>query len=289
MRRFVVVLGSLALAMSAWAAPHGDLNIHIARDQQLTRCDQIEVTMAGQKVAVVEENLPTQSLRALKLVSGPNGGMRVTGWDGGYEVKACKASALGDAREVRVQLSGNEVSATGPAEGRWVVYYIVRAPRNASLDLRAINGEVSVRDVGGTITARTDNGPLALHGVSGTIDGTVINGPIAFSGGSGAVKLTSTNGPIAVTLTSADWSGGEVQAHTTNGPVSLRIPHDFRSSVVAESEGHGPVSCRGERCPSMRADVAHGEPLPRRIQLGSGPSVIHVSTVNGPVAVREVE
>ncbi len=109
--------------------------------------------------------------------------------------------------------------------------------------------------------------------------------PLRFRGGEADVD----EGPIAVTLTSTDWSGGEVRAHTTNGPVALRIPHDFRSSVVAESEGHGPVSCRGERCPSMHADVAHGEPMPRRIQLGSGPSVIHVSTVNGPVAVREVE
>jgi hypothetical protein len=292
MRRVSIALGCLSMAISAWAGSHresGDFNIHINRDEELTRCAQIEVSVAGRSVPVVEESVPTQSLRSLRLVSGPNGGIRVTGWDGGYEVKACKASALGNGSDVHVLLNGSEVTATGPDDGQWVVYYIVRAPRTASLDLQAHNGELSVRGVSGTVAARTENGPIALHDVSGTIDGTVINGPIAFSGASGAVKLTSTNGPVSVTLTSADWSGGEVEAHTTNGPLTLHVPHGFRSGVVAESQGHGPVSCRSERCPAAQADVVGGEPTPRKIQLGSGPAVIHVSTVNGPVAVRETD
>ena len=292
MRRFLMTAACLLIAVSALASTHsngGDVNIRIDRDRELTRCDQIEVTFAGVKATVSEESLPVSSLRSLKLVAGRNGGIRVTASDGGYEVKACTASALGNASDVRVRLDGNEVSATGPDKDQWVGYFIVRAPRNASLDLAAQNGEVSVRDVSGTITARTQNGPLALKNVGGTIDGSAVNGPIAFSGGSGTVKLVATNGPIAVTLTGTDWAGGGVDAHTTNGPIALRVPRNFRSGVVAESQGRGPVSCKGDQCPAARAEFAQDEPMPRKLEFGTGPAMIRVSTVNGPVAVRQTD
>jgi DUF4097 and DUF4098 domain-containing protein YvlB len=287
MRRFLMALVCLLIPIFAWPSSRtGGVDIRIDRDLELTRCDQIAVSFDGVKAAVTEENLPVSSLRSLKLVAGPHGGIRVTGWDGGYEVKACTASALGMAGNVRVRVDGNEVRATGAADDQWVAYYIVRAPRNASLELQAHNGEVSVRDVSGTIAARTENGPLALKNVSGTIDGTTVNGPIAFSGGSGAVRLETTNGPIAVTLTDSDWTGGSVDAHTTNGPVSLRVPASFSAGIVAESQGHGPVSCKGERCPAIRAEIDRGGPTPRKLEIGAGPAVIRVSSVNGPVAVR---
>jgi hypothetical protein len=45
------------------------------------------------------------------------------------------------------------------------------------------------------------------------------------------------------------------------------------------------VSCRAEVCRQARRTWDDSDN--RRIELGSGPTVIHVSTVNGPLSVRE--
>jgi hypothetical protein len=53
--------------------------------------------------------------------------------------------------------------------------------------------------------------------------------------------------------------------------------------VVLESDGHGPFSCHASVCSEGRKtwDDEH-----KRVEFGAGPTVIHVSTVNGPVTVR---
>ena len=65
------------------------------------------------------------------------------------------------------------------------------------------------------------------------------------------------------------------------------MPSSFRSAVVVESEGRGPVSCRAEACRQARRTWDDEDN--RRIEFGSGPAVVHLSTVNGPVSVREYD
>src|SRR5262249_42839196 len=104
-----------------------------------------------------------------------SGGMRVQGWDrSDYEVEVCKAAAgqsSGDAQrnleDVRVDRGGGAITAKGPDGAPWVVFLIVRAPRGASVDLATVNGEIGVRGVDGTITARSQNGPIHLKNCSG--------------------------------------------------------------------------------------------------------------------------
>jgi hypothetical protein len=53
---------------------------------------------------------------------------------------------------------------------------------------------------------------------------------------------------------------------------------------VVESTNHAPMSCRASICDGARKtwDDEH-----RRIEYGSSPAVVHLSTVNGPVSVEE--
>jgi DUF4097 and DUF4098 domain-containing protein YvlB len=122
---------------------------------------------------------------------------------------------------------------------------------------------------------------------SGTITASTVNGPISIDGGSGNVKLTATNGPLSVKLHGSFWDG-DLAASTQNGPVSLKLPRGYRSGVVVESLGHGPVSCRAERCAESRVREDDDDRL-RRIELGSGPAAVHLSTVNGPVSVKDLD
>ncbi|HEX9160420.1 MAG TPA: hypothetical protein VF980_01835, partial [Thermoanaerobaculia bacterium] len=260
-------------------------------DMRATDCSALRVRFDGDRVPVVSENVAVGNVSSLRVRSGNNGGVRVIGTTGrGYSVTACKAAASGiDAGQIHTAFDGSEVSATGPENDDWLVYFIVQTPSNATLDVTASNGPISVADFSGNLTAHAHNGPVGLKNSSGTIDASTINGPISIEGGNGNVKLTASNGPLSVKLDGTTWQGGSLDGSTKNGPVSLRMPRGYLSGVVVESLGHGPVSCRAEGCAQARlpANDDRDDDMPRRIELGSGAAAVHLTTVNGPVSVKD--
>ena len=160
----------------------------------------------------------------------------------------------------------------------------------ARVDLEAGNGPISVRDFDGVLTAHAQNGPLALKNVSGEVDASTSNGPISVSGSSGTMKLAASNGPLTIGLDGTGWVGGGLEAATKNGPLTLKIPRGYGSSVVVEKRGRGPISCRAEGCGRVAdLDARDWSDEPQTIELGSGPAAVRLSTVNGPVTIKERE
>jgi len=277
----------LCLVPASLFASHyrNGMSVNIDDGQLVTDCSQLRVTYDDEPAARAEEIVNVGNPRSLVVRASVNGGIQVASGDR-YEVRACKAAAPGvSLSDIRVQYNGNELTSDGP-DGQWVVYFLVRVPRGATLDLSTHNGPIGLRSVDGTVTARAVNGPISLRDSSGTFDAATTNGPIAIDGGSGTAKLSASNGPISVKLRGATWEGS-LDARTENGPVTLRIPSSFRSGVVVESNGHGPVSCRAQAC--RDAKRSWDDEDNRRIELGAGPTAVHLSTVNGPVSVRENE
>src|ERR1043165_9859056 len=213
MRR-IIVAAALLIAPSLFAYGHDShhRNISISTDdyEEVTSCSQIRVTFDDAPAARAEEELPVSSLRSLKITSDKNGGVRVAGWDQPrYAVTICKAAAdaslLGQGRG---RLSGNEVTTDGPDDNnQWVAYLLVRTPRNASLDVDAVNGPIGLYSVNGTLNVHAQNGPIAVKDSSGTIDANTVNGPISLAGGSGNVRVSATNGPLSVKLNGSRWDG----------------------------------------------------------------------------------
>ena len=286
MRRFLTAVCLVVVAAPAFAG-RGQ-SVTISNDDDVRDCSDIRVKFDGERAAVATEEVPVAGARSLRVTSDHNGGIYATGWSGStYSVQACKAVAPEtNAADVRVRLSGNTLSSDGPDEGRWVVYFIVRAPRGATLDLDSTNGPVSIEGINGTINARVTNGPISLKDSTGRIDLRSTNGPISIAGESGDVKASATNGPLSVKLAGGSWQGN-LDASTKNGPLSLKLPRGYRSGVVLRSSG-GPLSCRAEDC-RVRYTSDDDDDDPREIQLGSGPANIHLSTVNGPVSVKNGE
>lgn len=296
MRRLLISTLLLLMALPAFAhgGRHRGMNISISEDdwRDVVDCGQINVRFDGERVAMTTEEIAVGNRGTLRIRSDRNGGIRVTGWDvSGYSVKACKAiGADVNAADVRVTRGSDEISATGPEDGRWVVYFLVRAPSGASLDLISTNGPVGIAGVNGDVKARVTNGPISVKESSGKIDARSTNGPISLQGGSGDVTLEAQNGPVSVKLDGTSWNGS-LEASTKNGPVSLKIPRGFRSGVLVEQLGHGPISCRAEDCRkiSLYSEDEDDEGRVRRIELGSGPRTVRLSTVNGPVSVKDLE
>jgi hypothetical protein len=300
MRHALTALLFVALAVPACARTHNrSTTISIDTDDwsEVTSCSQIRVTIDGHQAARAEENVAIGAVKTLHVAAGNRGGVYVLGsTDSTYSVKLCKAAALaGDLANIRARFSGSELSVIGDSgsdddtdDDRDVLgFYLIRAPRGASLDLEAHNGSISVHSVNGTIRANAVNGPIAVKHSTGTIDVTTENGPITLAGGGGTVKLHAQNGPISVKLDGTTWNGGSLDAKTENGPVSLKLPRGYRSGVIVESNGHGPMRCRAEACRGAKRTWDDDDDANRRIEFGDGAKVIRLTTVNGPVSVKE--
>jgi len=293
MRRLIAA-AALIIAPSLFANEHHhSQNVTINTDdyEELTSCSQIRVTFDDEPAVRAEEELPVSSLRSLKITSDKNGGVRVAGWDQPrYAVTVCKAAAtpslLG---QIGARLSGNEITSTGPDRDQWVVYLLVRTPRNAALDVESHNGPIGLHSVNGTLTVHAQNGPVSLKDSSGTIDATTVNGPISLSGGSGNVKISATNGPLSVKLNGARWDGS-LEATTQNGPLSLKVPPNYGSVVDLNVKGHGPISCKADACRDIKRSWHDDDnDYPRQLTFGTGARNVTLSTVNGPVVVKESE
>src|SRR5579883_3089556 len=135
----------------------------------------------------------------------------------------------------------------------------------------------------GKLNAKATNGPITIQDFTGDGDLRAQNGPISIFGSSGNLRVHTENGPITVALRSTTWTGAGLTADAENGPVTLQVPAGFQSSFLVESNGNGPVSCAASICGESRKTWDDDR---KRIEFGSAPPVIHLSSYNGPVSVR---
>src|SRR5713226_2488871 len=255
---------------------HHCVSISGGHRQPATDCSDVRIRFDDQDAVVRSEERTVTKAEATLLQVHPhsNGGVQVVGWDKDtYSVTACKAAAgSGDAAErilsqTSMNIEHGKVSTSGPGdEEAWTVELLIRAPKSASIELDTMNGPISLYDVDGKLTARANNGPISLKNFSGD------------------AEITAVNGPISVALEGKTWSGAGLTADAQNGPLTLMVPNGYQSSFVVESTNYAPVSCKASICDNARKtwDDEH-----RRIEYGSAPAMIRLSTVNGPVSVRE--
>ena len=291
---FASALIAIGFSSAQAESHHHSVNIHDGHRHPITDCSDLHIEFDDRDAVVRSETRTLSKAEApvLKVHPHANGGTQVVGWDqNNYSVTACKAVAPGDDAErmlsqITMSMENGTVSTRGPSgEGDdWTVYLLIRAPKSAAIELETTNGPISLYDVDGKLTAHAHNGPISLHNFSGDAQVTAQNGPISMEGSSGNVRIRTENGPINVDLKGTSWSGSGLSADAQNGPVTLRVPSGFQTSFVVESTNHAPMSCHASICGSARKtwDDEH-----RRIEYGSSPAVVHLSTVNGPVAVEE--
>jgi hypothetical protein len=273
---------------------HNSVGISDGHKQPATDCSDLRMRFDDRDAMVrSEERTLTKSEAAvLQIHPHSNGGVQIVGWEKEtYSVTACKAAAgSGDAAErilsqITMNIEKGRISTSGPGdEEDWTVYLLIRAPKSATIDLDTMNGLISLYDVDGKLTARAHNGPISLKNFSGDAEITAVNGPISLEGSSGSVRIHTENGPISVALAGKTWSGTGLSADAKNGPLTLMVPNGYQSSFVVESTSYAPVSCKASICDNARKtwDDNH-----RRIEYGSAPAMIRLSTVNGPVSVQD--
>jgi len=270
------------------------VNISGSHRQPATDCSDLRIRFDDRDAVVRSEERTLTKSEAAVLRVNPhrNGGVQVVGWDKEtYSVTACKAAAgSGDEAErtlsqITMDIDHGKISMKGPGdENEWTVELLIRTPKSATIDLDTMNGPISLYDVDGKLTARATNGPISLKNFSGDAEITAVNGPISVEGSKGSVRIRTENGPISVALEGKTWSGTGLTADAHNGPLTLMVPSGYESSFVVESTKYAPISCKASICDNARKtwDDEH-----RRIEYGNAPAMIRLSTVNGPVSVRD--
>jgi hypothetical protein len=290
----VALAGALLLAGAAWASSHS-INISTHDDDPILSCDQIVPRFGdhAQPLPMARDqrqfSLSRSATPVLEMHLAAEGGMALTGWGGNdYEVTACLAAAGGsDARasevlrQVEVGFEAGRLSVHGPGDADWMVYLIVRVPKDAVLDLKSGHAPIDLRDVRGTIKARVENGPIALDRCRGEIDVEAENGPLSVRSGGGRERLKVANGPLDIELDGGRWDGEGIEAHAENGPLSLKIPKGYGSGVSVALSSSSPLECQAG-CDDASEAAPGGT---RHLHFGPARPVIRVSAVNGPVAI----
>ena len=267
-------------------------SMSIDNDASVSGCAGVHVTFRGLETTRAEETLtiPRAQAKGLVLSGSARGGVTVVGTDAGaFTITACKVAAGETGAEaaallpkVTLRNTGGRVTVEGPDEDSWMGFLVVTAPRDADFSIEATNGPVSASRLSGTIAIRTENGPVTLNGLSGTLTVDVVNGPVTLKQGSGDVTIRAANGPVSVTLAGTRWEGKGLDADAKNGPLTLRLPDDYASSVRVETSNHSPLSCRAAAC-----DRAHREDgnRSRLIEIGGSDAVVRLTSSNGPVSI----
>ena len=286
-------IGPLYSAAPALSRRHS-MSVSGEQDGPFADCSGLHIRF-DDRAAVMrsEERTVAKPHGTLHVESEVNGGVQVQGWDKDtYSVTACQAAdaSKNNAEQILSQIilsaENGKVSVSGPSDGdTWTVFLLVRAPKATDIELHATNGPISIYDLDAKLTARATNGPIFVRGFSGEADISAVNGPIDLIGNSGKLRIHTENGPITISLKGDTWKGSGLEADAENGPLTLRVPGNYQSSFLVESKGDSPVSCQASICNDARKtwDEEH-----RRIEFGKAPAVIHLSTGNGPIAVKQV-
>lgn len=240
-----------------------------------------------------DRTIPKGSITKLHVYGLRNGGIQVQGWErDDILIRACKGVAAYDQSEaqplleaMKLDIRGGEVTVSGLEHNRAWVHLLVRVPKQIAMQFETHNGPLSLRGIAAqSLEASATNGPVSLKDCTGKINVEVQNGPVSLIRSSGNIHLRAQNGPMHVELNEKTWQGEGLEAYTRNGPLDLKIPAGYASSVEVRSDGHSPFSCRLDACADANKDFDDNS---RVVRFGSGSPIVRLSTINGPVTIRK--
>jgi hypothetical protein len=243
-------------------------------EKQMTCQNGSHATEGARHCEIREQAVP--SIGRLSVDASPNGGVTVKGWLRGDVLVRARVEASGEneaaaailASRVSIDGTGGQVRANGPQSvdnSWWSVSYEIFVPQATDLSLKTHNGGMTISDVRGQIRFDGNNGGVRLKRVAGDVSGATVNGG------------------VQVDLTGAIWDGRQLEVGTRNGGVTVTMPSHYSAHVQAETENGG-----------IRSDfpvTLDNSVRPRRLDtnLGSGGPLIHITTRNGGVRLKNAE
>jgi len=205
-------------------------------------------------------DIPGASHLVVENIQGP---ITVTGWD--RPQTEVSATPEQDWVEIEIEQRDNKVIArtkTEQGQHKWLnwfgggrtphVEYVAKVPYATDLELKNVEGPITVQQCKGKIRANTVDGKVTLEHTEGDIRAETVNGTLAASHLHGAPQLKTVNGKLKVQESEllglsahtvngkikadATWAAdAQISLHTVNGDCELTVPADF----CAKASAHG--------------------------------------------------
>ena len=170
-------------------------------------------------------------------------------------------------KTVRVESRPPRLGGFGGHEIEWTI----KVPKGLTVDLRTVNGGVSVTGLSGEIHARTTNG--GVKGIGLVID---------------RLEASAVNGGIEIELASPLDTSDTVELETVNGGVELGLPSESKATIAARAVNGG---VRAAEELGVTSESENNEFTGRRRLNGTmngGGARVNVSTTNGGVRILRV-
>jgi len=230
------------------------------------------------------------------------------GEDGIIHVLAVKHPGRGDAERTKIEClqaeDGSVSISTRFSDPGWGflfgeqvsdVDYVVKAPRQCSLNINGVSnslkvtgfeGDFAFKTVSGDVTIQSLTGPLNIDSVSGDVSGESLTGPCHFKTVSGDIHLRDSNLESAnVKTVSGDVS---LQTGLSEGPYKLNaVSGDIHLLVPAASSCNVEMnSISGDfstNLPVNKSKHSHGNHSAR---VGTGGVVVTLNSVSGDLMLE---
>jgi DUF4097 and DUF4098 domain-containing protein YvlB len=162
---------------------------------------------------------------------------------------------------------------------------LVKAPREAQVDVTVNNGGISFSGFSGTARAHAQNGGISLRRSTGTLIAEAQNGGISIKDCSGDVNADVQNGGLSISLPER-WEGKGLEAHTRNGGLVIAIPKNLNTGVEIAGSEHTSIICKDDLCSDAQRTWDNGHKM---LRFGGPNPQIHATTVNGGIVVQARE
>jgi DUF4097 and DUF4098 domain-containing protein YvlB len=297
MKKLILLAAGLPLCFGLAAAQHTyshTSTVSMNDDNPSDDCtERLRVHNDDFSATVRDEETISVPNQALTINAEHNGGIHVTTWDKpDFSLKLCKQVSAADESEGRKLLAetkltveGGNVSISAPESNdrhSLGTLLLVKAPRDAKLDLHVHNGGVSLINFTGTASAHAQNGGIALRRSTGKLSLEAQNGGISIKDCGGDIDATVQNGGISLSLPE-HWEGKGLEAHTHNGGLVVVVPKNMTSGVEVAGSNHTSIICKGDVCDGAERSWDSERKI---LRLGGPNPQIRATTVNGGIVVE---
>jgi Putative adhesin len=276
MRTLLLVLAVFALAMPAFAERQ---IIGSEQDHSLATegsdCESFFKTTFTSFPSHLNDreqrDIPLAGIGQIRVVASEEGGVTVRGWNRPnarlivcrHAAALTRPQAAKALEAVKVTHSKGEIVAFGPVSDdtqAWWTNMILYVPRRATVDVRAWNGGVAIRNMSGNVTAQATTGGISL------------------AQSSGRYKINTNSGGITLERVS-----GTVEATSRDGAIALRLPSTDTQTVEARISDHGEILCTTSGCATGQWAANR-----RQLRIGAGVPDIRLLTTAAPIMIGTV-
>jgi DUF4097 and DUF4098 domain-containing protein YvlB len=298
MKKLIVLGLMLPLCMAlaragehrTWSGPSVTMNDDSSSDD----CrDHLRVSNDDYRANVRDEEVKTIPNQPLTIKAEQNGGIQVTTWDKPeVSLKLCKQIATDDESEgrrllaeTRLEINGSNISVHAPEENHHSLgtLLLVKAPKNANLNLSVHNGGVSLTGFIGTAEAHAQNGGISFRRSSGKLTAEAQNGGISIKDCGGDVIAKVENGGLSIALPE-HWEGKGLEAHARNGGLVVSVPKTFNGGLEVVASEHTSIICKDDVCNAGERTWASGHKL---FRMGGANPQVRATTENGGIVIED--